>query len=173
MKTILIAAMSADGRIARSEHDLSLEWTSSDDRSFFVRKSRELGAVVMGRKTWETIGEPLKGRLTVVMTRRPMDYTSVPGTLEFTDRSPGKILENLSERGYKGAAIAGGASVYSQFLADGLADELYVTVEPLLFSRGVCLTGEGGPDIRLQLVETSRLGSDTVLLHYRIPRYGD
>jgi len=168
MNVVLIAAMTADGRIARSESDLSLDWTSAEDRRFFVEKSREIGALIMGRKTWETIGKPLPGRLTLVMTGQPQGQTSVPGVVEFTDKEPERILQELSERGYDAVVIAGGASVYSEFLDRQLVDEVYITMEPLMFSQGVSLTRAGGLPVSLALREVSRLGTDTVRLHYRV-----
>ena len=168
MNVVLIAALTVDGRIARSEKDLSLEWTSREDRNFFVTKSREIGAVIMGRKTWETIGKPLSGRLTLVMTRQPDGQGAQPGLVEFTDRTPVQILEDLSARGYEAVVIAGGASVYSQFLDTGLVNEVYVTIEPLMFSGGVILTREGGRPVSLALLEVDRIGKETVRLHYRV-----
>ena len=168
MNVVLIAAMTADGRIARSEKDLSLEWTSREDRNFFVTKSREIGAVIMGRKTWETIRKPLRGRLTLVMTRESSALPSQPGLVEFTDRSPAELLRELSARGYHSVVIAGGASVYSQFLDEGLVNEVYLTVEPLIFSGGVTLTREGGRPVRLALQNVDRIGKETVRLHYRV-----
>lgn len=168
MNVILIAATTADGRIARSEKDLSLEWTSREDRNFFVTKSREIGAVIMGRKTWETIGKPLRGRLTLVMTREPAAQNSLPGMVEFTDRSPTELLQDLSARGYHAVVIAGGASVYSQFLNQGLVNEVYLTVEPLMFSGGVTLTRDGGRPVLLALQTVDQIGKETVRLHYRV-----
>jgi len=166
MNVALIAAVSADGKIAGSETQVSLDWTSREDTAFFVSRSRELGAVVMGRKTWETIGRPLPGRLVVVMTRRPVPEAGIPGRVEFTDRPPAEILRDLSRRGFSGVALAGGAEINGLFLREGLVTDVFLTVEPLLFGRGVDLA-RGVGTVRLRLVEVRRLGRETVLLHYR------
>jgi len=169
IKVIFIVAISADGRIAESQEQLTLSWTSKDDTVFFVRKTRELGALVMGRKTFETIGKPLDGRLTVVMTKSPEAYTRYQedGVLEFTDMPPAAILENLSKRGYSAVAVVGGSLVYSCFLRDGLVDEIYLTIEPVMFGRGI-LFAEEFEKISMRLLDVSRLGKHSVLIHYGV-----
>lgn len=167
MYVALIAALSADGKIGADEYRSSTEWTSPEDTAFFVRKSRELGTVVMGRKTFDTIGKPLDERLTVVMTASPDSREQLPGLLEFTDAPPSKILRNLESRGRNRVALAGGSSIYSRFLQEGLVNELFLTVEPVLFGRGTPLA-EGFGRVTMTLVSAERLGAQTVLLHYRI-----
>jgi len=69
MKIILIAAMTLNGMIAQTRDQNSLEWTSKEDTAFFIEKTKEAGVVVMGQKTFETIGKPLKGRRLIVLTQ--------------------------------------------------------------------------------------------------------
>lgn len=165
----LIAAISANGKIAERVGQTSLDWTSKEDTKFFVQKTKELGVVVMGRKTFETIGRPLKERLIIVMTSEPEKYEPQPGILEYTKKSPRELLDDLTSRGFSKVALAGGASVYSEFLKAGLVDELFLTVEPVLFGGGVPLAENFGR-VNLELVETMKLGEQAVLLHY-IARY--
>ncbi|MBI2484779.1 dihydrofolate reductase [Candidatus Uhrbacteria bacterium] len=166
MKVILLAAMSANGYIAERADQSSLDWTSKEDTKFFVEKTKEIGALIMGRRTYETIGRPLPGRLTVVMSRTPADFPSQPDVLEFTTAEPTEILRKLEERGFSQVVIAGGASVYSAFLSLGLVDELYLTIEPVLFGAGIPLA-EGFARMNVELVGTKQLGNRAVLLHYK------
>jgi len=167
MKVSLVAAVSVDGRIAKSEGQTSTDWTSAEDKKFFVEKTKEAGVLVMGRKTYETIGRPLPDRLNVIMTRDAANHESIEGTLEFTKASPTAILEDLEIRGFKEVIIAGGAGVYSLFLKEGLVTDLYLTVEPLLFGGGVPLI-DGIASFELELVDTKKLGEQSVLIHYLI-----
>ena len=65
----LIAAVAANGVIGR---DGTLPWRLSADLKRF--KALTMGhPVIMGRKTWESLGRPLPGRLNIVITRNP-DY---------------------------------------------------------------------------------------------------
>ena len=168
MKLTLLAAISADGKIAQSPDQLSLDWTSKEDTQFFVSKTKELKVIIMGRKTYDTIGRPLKGRQLVVMTRSLEGKEPQEG-LEYTSDSPEEIVADLTERGYEEAAIAGGSAVYGEFLRAGLVDELYLTVEPVLFGTGVPLA-QGFERVDMGLIDTIPLNEGTVVLHYRIKK---
>jgi dihydrofolate reductase len=173
MIVTLIAAITADGKIAQATGQSSLDWTSKEDTRFFVEKTKEIGAVVMGRKTFETIGKPLKERRLIVMSGSHV--VSPPakgeagggGTVEWTTDSPADLVARLDREGVPGLAICGGAAIYAQFLQAGLVDELFLTVEPVLFGDGISLaTGVGRIDMRL--VEVRPMGERAVLLHYVI-----
>ena len=175
MKVILLAAISANGKIAEHEGQTSLDWTSKEDLRFFVEKTKEIGVLIMGRKTFETIGKPLKGRRTIVMTRekgqtgekgnRPGPQTPSEGMVEFINEQPRELLERLQKEGIESVVVAGGSSIYSQFLKEGLVTEMFLTVEPVLFGDGVPLA-TGFERINLLLVESTRLGEGSVLLHF-------
>lgn len=169
MKTILIAAISADGKIAERVDQNSMDWTSKEDMKFFVEKTKEAGAVIMGRKTFETIGKPLKGRRTIVLSRSDFD---APEGVEVMSDGAAQILVALEESGQESVVIAGGASVYTMFLKEGLVDELYLTVEPVIFGdKGIPLVRDVGR-INLELIEKSDMGDQAVLLHYRVQKVG-
>lgn len=167
MRVLLLAAMTIDGKIARDHHELT-SWTSREDKRLFVQVTREAGVVIMGRATFETLPAPLPGRLNVVLTSR----TDLPARegLEFTAEPPERVLARLAERGYQLAVVAGGARVYRAFLAAGLVDELWLTVEPLAFGHGVSLLGDDPLPLRLALLECRRLGDHAVLLRYHVER---
>lgn len=167
IRVILIAAISVDGKIAERTDQSSLDWTSKEDRQFFVKRTKEAGVVIMGRKTFETIGRPLKERLTMVMTSATEGKTSQESVLEYTAASPKEILEDLDRRGYKEVAVCGGSSVYGQFLKEGLVDELFLTIEPVLFGGGVQLAS-GFDRINMELVDYTKLNDQAVFMHYRV-----
>src|SRR3989344_5571233 len=119
MKVFLIAAMTADGFIARNSAHLA-SWTSKEDKQFFVEKTKEAGVVVMGLNTFKTIGHPLPGRVNIVYSRTEKDLQGV----EITEDEPRKLIENLAKRGYKQVAITGGAQIYTMFMEAGLVDTI-------------------------------------------------
>ncbi len=162
MIVTLIAAVSADGKIAQNAGQSSLDWTSKEDTRFFVSKTKEIGTVVMGRKTFETIGKPLKDRRTIVMSSR----TGADG-VEWTSESPADLVARLEQEGVTRLALCGGAAVYDAFLSAGLVDELFLTVEPVLFGGGVPLF-HNDARISLKLLDTTKLGEAAVLLHYHV-----
>ncbi|MBI5794297.1 dihydrofolate reductase [Candidatus Uhrbacteria bacterium] len=161
MEVILIAAISVDGKIAQSADQNSLEWTSKEDTAFFIQKTKEAGVVIMGRRTFETIGKPLKGRRLIVLSE-------VPGTVkgvEYVEEKPQDLVARLEREGVTQVVIGGGSSVYSQFLQAGLVTDVYLTVEPYLFGGGVPLA-EGFHPIQMSLIDVTKLNGQSVLLHY-------
>ncbi|MBU0614142.1 dihydrofolate reductase, partial [Patescibacteria group bacterium] len=166
MKVLLLAAISVDGRIGL-DADHFASWTSREDKQFFVEKTRESGAIIMGRKTFDTIGKPLPGRLNVIMTRDAFGTQSRLGELEYSSHSPREILQNLEGRGFESVVIGGGASIYSLFLKEDLVTDLFLTVEPILFGSGVPLV-DGIDERKLNLESVQNLSGQTILLHYSI-----
>ena len=99
MKIILIAAISADGKIAQSANQSSLDWTSKEDTAFFVAKTKEAGVVVMGSRTFETIGKPLKGRRLIVLSEQggkggEVDEVDKVAQVEFRNQNPKELVED-------------------------------------------------------------------------------
>ena len=167
MKLILLMAITADGKIARSA-DHFPDWTGSTDKRFFARRSRAAGVVIMGSKTFDSLGKPLPARRNIVLSRNP-DRTSKPPDLVFTSRPPEEILADLAGEGYDEAILAGGSRINTLFARRGLIDEVILTVSPLIFGEGLSLFASG-LDLRLSLLDVQRLDEDLVMLHYRVQR---
>ncbi|GAA1666626.1 type 3 dihydrofolate reductase [Kribbella yunnanensis] len=112
MSIVLIAAVGANGVIGR---DNDLPWRIREDLQHF--KQLTLGhTLVMGRKTYDSIGRPLPGRRTVVVTRQPdwaADGVQVVHTLEEALKEDGDLY------------VAGGGEIYRQ--AFPYADRLELT----------------------------------------------
>ncbi len=167
MKLILLMAQTADGKIAR-DSDHYPDWTGPADKRFFAQRSREAGVVIMGAKTFDTLGRPLPGRRNVVLSRDP-GRRSVPPDLVFTDAAPDRVLSGLEAQGYTEAILAGGARINTLFAAAGLIDEIIVTVSPRIFGAGLSLF-DAPLDLHLDLLEVRRLDDGPVLMRYRVVR---
>jgi dihydrofolate reductase len=113
----LIVAAAENGVIGR---DGALPWRLPDDLKRF--KQLTLGhPIVMGRKTWESIGRPLPGRLNIVVTRQhgyAADGCRVVASLQ-------DALAVAREAGTGQAFVIGGADLYN--LALPLADCIHLT----------------------------------------------
>jgi len=166
MNVWLIAAMSADGKIAEDSDQTSLDWTSKEDTRFFIDKTKEAGVVIMGRKTFDTIGKPLIGRRIIVMTRQK-DLVFEGEGVEYTNLQPENLLHQLSTQGVETVVIAGGSNVYSHFLQQNLVTDVYLTIEPVLFGTGIPLAA-GFDRIDMRLEDVTKLNEQAVLLHYKI-----
>lgn len=154
IKVIAIWTQTLDGFIAKQKQD-DLEWGSKIDRQWFAKVTREIGVVVMGRKTAELIGKPLPGRLNVVMSKK-------------IGKTPRQILQELEKQGFKQVAICGGASIYQLWLKEKLVDEIWVSLQPVIFGPG--LPAVTGLWLDLELLSQEELGDGVVILKYRVKR---
>ena len=100
--------------------DNELPWHLPEDLAYF--KKMTMGkAMVMGRKTYESIGRPLPGRLSIVITRDPNYKAEGVVVVNNLDEGIEKAKEYASE-----AMIIGGAEIFN--LVMGVADRLYITL---------------------------------------------
>lgn len=169
MKVFLIAALTADGFIARHQ-DHGADWTSLEDKKLFVELTKQAGTIVMGSRTFATIGRALPGRKIIVYTSQTTE-SGIDG-VEMTSESPGVLLKRLEAAGEQTLAVCGGATIYRQFLAAGMVDELYLTVEPILFGSGINLFDQP-IDANLELIRTWQLNDSTVAMHYKVVKLTD
>ena len=121
MDIVLLAAVAQNGVIGR---DNTLPWRLKSDMAHF--RSVTMGKpVVMGRKTYQSIGKPLSGRTTIVVSRDPA--FAAPGVLvapslaAALDAARGDALR----RGVSAVVIAGGGDIYTQAMP--LATQLSIT----------------------------------------------
>ncbi|NKB19653.1 MAG: hypothetical protein GKS01_03820 [Alphaproteobacteria bacterium] len=121
MRLSLIVAVAENGVIGR---DNDLPWKLSGDLKRF--KTVTMGKpIVMGRKTFESIGRPLPGRANIVMTR-DSDFSADGINVVHDIASAVAVGENAAkESGVEEIMVIGGANIYAATLA--AADRLYVT----------------------------------------------
>nr|AIA13890.1 Dihydrofolate reductase [uncultured bacterium] len=101
--------------------DGGLPWRLSSD----LKRFRELTMghhIVVGRKTFESIGRPLPGREMIVVTRN--ESFAPEGC--FIARSVEDAIQFAKERGESELFICGGAEIYAQTL--DRADRIYLTL---------------------------------------------
>ncbi len=115
-KSIIVAA-ATNGTIGR---DNQLPWHLPRDLQHFRRLT--MGHhVIVGRKTFESIGKPLPGRTLIVVTRN--QHYHAPGCTVVHDLAA--ALRLAEQAGETEAFIAGGGSIYQEALA--WADKIYLT----------------------------------------------
>ena len=165
MKVVLLMALTADGMIARDSNHFP-DWTSRQDKAMFKQVTQKAGALIMGSRTYDAIGKPLPGRKNIVLTRNKQRQSS-HRELIYTDREPDALLVDLEGDGFHEVILAGGATINTLFARQGLIDEIHVTYSPKIFCTGLTLfAGEMSMD--LQLLEFEKLGSDEILVRYRV-----
>lgn len=165
MDVILLMATTLDGMIARDSSQL-VDWTGKADKKYFVEVTRAAGAMIMGSKTYDTIGRPLPGRLNIVMTRNK-SRVSHDDNLVFTDQAPAEILKDLEKKGYGQVALIGGAMVNSLFAKENLMTEVHLTLVPKLFGTGLSLFNNE-LNMALELREYRELDKGHLLMIYDV-----
>lgn len=158
--------MSADGYIAKDEKH-SAFWTSKADKARFVELTKNAGVVVMGSNTYATLPRPLKERVNIVYSR-----TKTFEGAETTQKSPHDLIEELKGRGFTSVAICGGTHIYTMFMKAHLVDTLYLTVEPIVFGKGMNIFNEDMLfHLKLKSVQQSET-SGTLLMEYAVDYSG-
>ncbi|MCI0664606.1 MAG: dihydrofolate reductase [Acidobacteria bacterium] len=109
--------------------DNRLPWRLSAD----LKRFRELTMghhIIVGRKTFESIGKPLPGRQTIIVTRNET-YQAANASTQlsqscFIVHSVEEAIALARSRGESEVFVCGGAEIYAQVL--GFADRLYLTL---------------------------------------------
>jgi dihydrofolate reductase len=123
-KSLTLSLIAAIGENRAIGWNNSMPWHLPGDFKYF--KEQTLGKpIIMGRRTWDSLGRPLAGRLNLVVTRQT-DLT-LDGAEVFT--SLGDAINRAQvwarEQGVDEIMIIGGAQIYEQSLPQ--ADCLYLT----------------------------------------------
>ena len=123
MKLSLIVATAKNNVIGRNNQ---LPWHLPQDLKYF--KTTTFGKpIIMGRKTFESIGKPLPGRINIVISRQ--ENWQAEGTLAATSVEAalaiGQQLFNEQNQSYDEIMVIGGAEIYRHALP--LADRVYLT----------------------------------------------
>lgn len=171
MKVSIYIASSANGLISNSRN--VPDWLSAEYGQGMYDICQEFKAVIMGKTTYDIIAPdylPLKDEgATVVLTTDENAKSGNP-TVIFTKESPIEIIKLLADKHYTQAVIIGGTITISQFINAGLVDDIYFVMEPVLFGSGLPLFKDTNIELKLNLLDVSKLNDNTVQLHYQVQK---
>lgn len=121
MQLAMICAMATNRVIGRNN---SLPWHLSEDLKYF-RRTTMGNSIIMGRKTWESIGRVLPGRTNIVVTHNP-DYSALGIKVVTSLEAAIRLAESQALiDGSAEAFIIGGAGLYAAALPQ--ADRFHLT----------------------------------------------
>lgn len=166
MKVSIVCVISLDGYL-NPKVEMSPEWSSPEDRQYFVDETKRTGVMIMGQNTFKYSfhNKAMPERWSIVLTH---DKSQEAENVWFTDDSPEKILEHIKEKGYDEASLIGGSMANSLFMNAGLVTDLYITINSHIFGEGVPLFAGLDKPMELDLVSSKPLGKDEVLNHYKV-----
>jgi dihydrofolate reductase len=145
-----IVAMSLNRVIGK---DNKLPWHLPDDLRWF-KKLTTGNVIVMGRKTWDSIGKPLPNRENVVLTRSALE---LPGAR--TVRSLAELDPASDSRDY---FLIGGAQIFAAHLRD--CSDVYLTLVKREVEGDVFLPPF---ESEFELTETIQDTPEFSILHYK------
>ena len=150
-----IAAVDRKGAIGKGG---KLPWHYSADMKFF-RETTSGHAVVMGRKTWLTIGKPLKNRLNIVLSR-DTDIEPQESLIVFSDiESVLSFNKSLSTDLF----VIGGAQIYEAFREH--IEKWIITEVPLTVQGADAFMPKGYLE-GFKVVESQTLDDDLMVKFY-------
>ena len=117
MQIALVVAAAENNVIGK---DNQLLWRLPNDMKFFKNTTWGL-PVIMGRKTFESLGKPLAGRTNIVITRKP--GWEAPGAIVVNSLEA--AIEAAAATDAKEASVIGGGEIYAQALP--IAQRIYLT----------------------------------------------
>ncbi len=153
----MIAAMAKNGVIGK---DNQMPWHLPADFAWFKRCT--MGKpIIMGRKTFESIGRPLPGRLNVVITRQNFVFDGIEVVSSIDEAI------SLASSKHEEVMIIGGGSIYESCLP--LANRLYVTMIDENIEGDTCFPdiGQGWDEVyreRYNMDEKNAYDMDFVIL---------
>ena len=155
MKITIIAAVSKNNVIGKEGQ---VPWHSKDELNFF--KKTTIGfPVLMGRKTWESIGKPLEGRLNVILTRNKDLQMPFKEVIVFYSLQ--ETIAFFKTSVYEKIYIIGGSEVFKEGIK--VADELILS-EMNFEAEGNVYFPEVDGEVWVQ--NSSELYTDFIVHHY-------
>lgn len=106
--------------------DNSMPWHLPGDFKYF--KATTLGKpIIMGRKTWDSLGRPLPGRLNIVVSRQAGLELAGAEVFASLEEALLRAEQWAREKGVDELMLIGGAQLYGQALEKGLISRMYLT----------------------------------------------
>lgn len=185
MEIVWRTAMSMDGRLATSTHDLAFLDVivgPDDAQADFDAFLGSVDAIVLGASTLRWLldsghGWPHGDKPTWLVSHDASLVERVGPTIAPLVRVEGGLdamLADMEAKGVRRAWLAGGGDVAGQLLALGRIDEVEATIAPVALGSGPALFGERALALApFEPVEARRLGGNAVLVRWRrTPRSG-
>ena len=168
MQLTLFMVMSIDGIVALDEETDIREYSSPEDREFFIRETSAFDAAIMGRFSYN---EEVACRRKYVLSHREAGSCGDENTILLCGDAR-EICSRIEADGNERVALLGGPRTNTAFLGEGFVDELYLTVEPVVLGRGLNFADE---ELRAYwtLRESIRLNEKGTIVNHYVRKKGE
>jgi dihydrofolate reductase len=169
-KIIVNIATSADGYIARPNHDI--EWLTSRPapKGFYGmgRFMQSIDTKLLGRKTYD-----LSVRMGAKFDRhyvfsRQQPPASVPTGVEFINGAINSFAKRLKHERGKNIWMMGGGDIIASFLDEGAIDEFIISIVPIFIGEGIPLIAPRHRHVPLHLHSVKHFPDGVVQVHYGV-----
>lgn len=162
-------AVSANGIIATS--DGGEDFLSDETWNHFIRRAKEIGCVVWGRKTHDAVMsygqryiDDIKGFKKVIVSRSNL---ILDGDCSQAI-SPEEAIKQLESEGFEKVLISGGATLNSEFAKLNLIDEIILDINPVIIGSDIPLFLPNDFELKLKLKDTKVIEGGNVELIYEV-----
>lgn len=166
MTVILYMAISANGFIAKANDETS--WISNEEWASYSAIIRNAGNLIVGHRTYNILTKQPKfkefeGIKIIIVSHN--DFKTLASN-HLIAKNPKEALDLLTD--FQEVIVAGGGILNSSFMKEGLVDEIYLDIEPIVFGKGIKLFGDSSFEVKLELLETKKLSDNEIQLHYKV-----
>lgn len=161
-------AVTANGYIAKANDDTG--WISREEWNSYSQFCRKAGCLIVGRRTYNILTKQpefseLKAVKIAVVCQQDVELIA-PN--HFIAHSPEEAINLFKTQ--EEVIIAGGGMLNASFLEKNLIDEIYLDVEPIIFSDGIPLFRDRKFLAKLELIEVKNITRDELQLHYKVSK---
>jgi dihydrofolate reductase len=171
VKASIFIGTSLDGFIARVNGDFDFLSLGGDEPHGYDEFMATVDALVMGRKTFETVLAfdtwPYDEKPVFVLSTRTLAPAPLGAVVERMSGNPVEIVSQLEARGIRHVYVDGGITI-QRFFQAGLIQRLIITRVPVLIGTGIPLFGALQRDIILRHVGTRQYTSGLVQSEYEV-----
>ncbi len=177
-KMSVYIATSIDGYIAKK--DDGLDWLETfspppdnlDEDYGFKKFLNQVDALIMGRNTYKIASSanmwPYEGKRVIVLSST---LSSVCDRAEIYNGDIIHLIKKLYSEGIKNIYVDGGKTI-SQYLNEGLIDELIISIIPVILGSGIPLFNNILHDSWCHLVSSQSYSNGLVQLRYEVTNNG-
>jgi dihydrofolate reductase len=170
-KVIYGIGTSIDGYLARVDGSVDFLFMPKDFSmaSFF----KSIDTAIMGRKTLDVSlkmgGGSHAPSIKTYVFSRTMPAGERDGMI-FTQEPPAKLVAKLRKERGRNIWLMGGGELAREFLKDGLVDEIYLGVVPVLLGDGLAAFPPGFSQLDFKLLENKTYSRGLISLKYKRKR---
>ncbi len=175
-KVTIHMVSSLDGFIAKNDGDIS--WMRLDDSfeegieltdEYIAEFLKKIDCYMMGSRTYEhalKLGWAYGDTSVFVLTNR--DLPKIRETVEFYSGDLKNFINDKLKPKYKGIWMVGGAEVTKEFIRLGLADEVVISILPIILGDGTLFFDYIGQEQKLHLTDVTAFKNGMVELTYEL-----